>query len=162
MLECIFDFLFLRKISISWRNTKWTERPETPTFVEDCKTLNSFRNWRYRGTVVQRVWRSTRRCTGGTCQWASPPRPSSSSSSRHRTARPRPGGIISLSIQKLAEKAKSPPCQPRLSQGPLCPPWQPQAVREQIRHSLPAPGCHRVIKVHLDSPRLSKWAKHPF
>ena len=73
-----------------------------------------------------------------------------------------PGCIISLSIQKLAEKAKSPPCQPRLSQGPLCPLWQPQAVREQIRHSLPAPGCHRVIKVHLGSPRLSKWAKPPF
>ena len=36
-----------------------------------------------------------------------------------------PGGIISLSIKKLAEKAKSPPCQPRLSHGPLCAPWQP-------------------------------------
>ena len=67
-----------------------------------------------------------------------------------------PGGIISLSIKKLAEKAKSPPCQPRLSQGPLCLLWQPQAVREQLRHSLPASGCHRVIKVHLGSPRLSK------
>ena len=43
-----------------------------------------------------------------------------------------PGGIISLSIQKLAEKAKSPLCQPRLSQGPLCTPWQPLAVTEQI------------------------------
>ena len=70
-----------------------------------------------------------------------------------------PGRIISLSIKKLAEKAKSPPCQPRLSQGPLCAPWQPQAVREQIRHSLPAPGCQRVIKVHLGSPRLSQSKK---
>ena len=39
-----------------------------------------------------------------------------------------PAGIISLSIKKLAEKAKSPPCQPRLSQGSLCAPRQPQAV----------------------------------
>ena len=48
--------------------------------------------------------------------------------------------IISLSIQKLAEKANSPPCQPRLSQGPLCTPWQPLAVTEQIWYTLTAPG----------------------
>ena len=41
-----------------------------------------------------------------------------------------PAGIISLSIKKLAEKAKSSPCQPRLSQSPLCAPWQPQAVKK--------------------------------
>ena len=42
----------------------------------------------------------------------------------------RAGCIISLSIKKLEEKVKSPPCQPRLSKSPLCAPWQPQAVRE--------------------------------
>ena len=38
---------------------------------------------------------------------------------------PSPACIISLSIKKLAEKAKSPPCQPRLSHSPLCAPCQP-------------------------------------
>ena len=31
---------------------------------------------------------------------------------------PGPAGIISLSIKKLAKQAKSPPCQPGLSQSP--------------------------------------------
>ena len=68
----------------------------------------------------------------------------------------RPGCIISLSIQKLAEKAKSPPCQPRLSQSPLCAPWQPQAVREQIRYTLAAPGCQEGQNLPPDSPKLSE------
>ena len=68
------------------------------------------------------------------------------------------GGIISLSIKKLAEKAKSPPCQPRLAQGPLplCAPWQPQAVREQIRYTLAAPGCQKRQNLPPDSPKLSE------
>ena len=49
-----------------------------------------------------------------------------------------PGCIISLSIQKLAEKAKSPPCQPRLSQSPLC---AMCILAEQIRYTLAAPGA---------------------
>ena len=69
------------------------------------------------------------------------------------------GGIISLSIKKLAERAKSPPCQPRLLQCPLCEPWQPQAVTGSIMCTLAAPGCHRVNKIHPGSPRLLKGAK---
>ena len=67
---------------------------------------------------------------------------------------PPPEGIISLSIQKLAEKAKSPPCQPRLSQGPLCAFCQPQAVTEQIRYTLAAPGCQEGQNIPPDSPNL--------
>ena len=42
---------------------------------------------------------------------------------------PAPARIISLSIKKLSEMAKSSPYQPRLSNSPLCAPWQPQAVK---------------------------------
>ena len=90
----VYIWLFIFKENFHFMTEHQMNRTAgTPTFVEDCKTFNSFRNWRYRGTEVQRVRRSTRRSTGGTCLWASPPRPSSSSSSRPRTGRPRPGAV---------------------------------------------------------------------
>ena len=66
------------------------------------------------------------------------------------------GGIISLSIKKLAERAKSSLCQPRLSQSPLCAPWQPQAVTVQIRCTLAAPGCQKGQNLPPGSPKLSE------
>ena len=57
-----------------------------------------------------------------------------------------PGGIISLSIEKLTRNAKSPP-------------YQPQAVTGSFMCTLAVPGCQRENKIHSVSPRLLKGAK---